>query len=317
MNVKLTIFFLYYRKFYKGGVPIVGDELEFDGHIVTIESFEHTEHVQNNTAPLPPATLPRQNNVPAADPLPPSPPPPPHRALPQRMRQIIPPRGAREPIYQSSRESAPQYNRNPQYQQPMPQYQQLVRPYQQTMPTQEMIEPQAQASREETPLFTRAPPPTQLSNFALPPAMPNPRKRIIQMDNENEESEEEDKMDVDSDTSLTTIGATTDSDRHLLAVAPAAAAVSSSTTLRPAVQQQQPLTPPTPQPLAQFPQPVKRVRLGLSKRTASTLHSNSPIATAASTINTTESVGSAYVNPRSTTPSGVSDISNMDSRGER
>lgn len=31
------------RKFYKAGTPIVGDELEFDGHIVTIESFESTE----------------------------------------------------------------------------------------------------------------------------------------------------------------------------------------------------------------------------------------------------------------------------------
>ncbi|KAI9484201.1 MAG: hypothetical protein EXX96DRAFT_168712 [Benjaminiella poitrasii] len=42
------------RKFYKGGVPEVGDELEFDGHIVTIESIESTEVVNNaqHTTPV-------------------------------------------------------------------------------------------------------------------------------------------------------------------------------------------------------------------------------------------------------------------------
>lgn len=41
--------FFSYRTFHKGGIPAVGDEVEFEGHIVTIESFESTEIV-NNTA---------------------------------------------------------------------------------------------------------------------------------------------------------------------------------------------------------------------------------------------------------------------------
>ncbi|KAI7903480.1 uncharacterized protein BX663DRAFT_31394 [Cokeromyces recurvatus] len=39
------------RKFYKGGIPVVGDEIEFDGHIVTIESIGSTE-VVNNVQPV-------------------------------------------------------------------------------------------------------------------------------------------------------------------------------------------------------------------------------------------------------------------------
>lgn len=44
---------LYHRKFYKGDVPNVGDELEFDGHIVTIESFESSEAAVPMNQPLP------------------------------------------------------------------------------------------------------------------------------------------------------------------------------------------------------------------------------------------------------------------------
>jgi hypothetical protein len=44
---------VYYRKFYKGGLPNVGDELEFDGHIVTVESFESSETVTPTNQQLP------------------------------------------------------------------------------------------------------------------------------------------------------------------------------------------------------------------------------------------------------------------------
>lgn len=49
------------RKFHKGGIPNVGDEIDFDSHIVTIESFETTE-IANNTNQQ---TIPiqRQSNV--------------------------------------------------------------------------------------------------------------------------------------------------------------------------------------------------------------------------------------------------------------
>lgn len=87
------------RKFHKGGIPNVGDEIDFDSHIVTIESFETTE-IANNTNQQ---TIPiqRQSNVVSEVPLqiphPPSPPPqqPPsssrYNQQPMRVSKFKPP----------------------------------------------------------------------------------------------------------------------------------------------------------------------------------------------------------------------------------
>lgn len=191
------------RKFYKS-VPDVGDELEFDGHIVTIEAFEGTVASTPTPTPTPPQ-------------------PQPQRAPFRRPMQSMRPTMSRPvPIPQPPEPSAP-------------------------------ASPPPPAMQTTTPQNNNDDLSSQSTKSPEPPQM-IPKKRIVDMSLDDDDEDE--MMDIDPPSVKP----------ETLPLKEKSEPVSTPTP-------QQPPAPTPQQPaMSAFLAPPKRVRVGLSKRTSSTLH---------------------------------------------